>query len=302
MIIDSTYFINRLNLPQTGNSAGLAEVQAFIDQYEPEYLQCVLGFDLWQAFINGIDGSGLPEQRWIDLLQGKEFTKQNRTYLWRGFAPLTEGATYSIDSSNFQDFTAGGPGEFDPVSGATVMTMPPEFVGAVKLNVYIRGTGWLKAPKPTAAGEFSVAGDQLTLLGGLQFNSGTVVFLQIGPRLAVVSGSVIKLSPIANYVFYQFVDERVIDFTLVGNVKSTTENNRIADEAPRLVYTWNRMVDMNRLLYNFLKVNKITYPEWKSYCGCGCAGYYWDECSCCSDMRISQRCCDLFKYKNSLGL
>lgn len=296
MIIDPTYFINRLNLPQTGNSAGLAEVQAFIDQYEPEYLQCVLGLELWQAFINGIDGSGLPEQRWLDLLQGKEFTKQNCPYKWSGFAPLTDGGSYSIDNSNFQDFTAGGAGEFDPVPGGIVMTLPPEFVGVTNLKVYIRGTGWLKPS------EFSVAGDQLTLLGGLQFNNGTVVFLQTGLRLAVISGAVIKISPIANYVFYQFVDEREEDFTLVGTVKSTTENNRVVNATTRLVYTWNRMIDMNRLLYNFLKVNKTVYPEWKSHCGCGCAGYHWDECGCTGDMQISQRCCDLFKYKNSLGL
>lgn len=201
MIIDSTYFVNRLNLPQTGNSAGLAEVQDFIDQYEPEYLQCVLGYDLWQAFIAGIEGSGLPEQRWTDLLEGKEFTKHNIVYKWNGFAPEN------------------------------------------------------------------------------------------------------KISPIANYVFYQFVDEREQDFTLVGNVKSTTENNRVVNATPRLVYTWNRMVDANRLLYNFLQVNKTTYPEWKSHCGCGCCkSGYWDECGCVVDMRIAKRCCDLFKYKNSLGL
>lgn len=202
MIIDSTYFVNRLNLPQTGNSAGLAEVEDFIDQYEPEYLQCVLGLDLWQAFTEGIAGSGLPEQRWIDLLEGAEFVKAGCKYYWNGFKPLTG-----------------------------------------------------------------------------------------------------KISPIANYVFYQFVDERVIDFTLVGNVKATTENNRIADEAPRLVYTWNRMVDMNRLLYNFLRINKTVYPEWKSHCSCGCCNAcYWDGCSCGCDMKIAKRCCDLFKYKNSLGL
>lgn len=296
MIIDPSYFINRLNLPQTGNSAGLAEVQAFIDQYEPEYLQCVLGMDLWQAFINGIDGSGLPEQRWVDLLQGKDFTKQNCTYKWNGFAPLTAGGAYSINGSNFQDFTAGGAGEFDPVSGSAVMTIPPAFVGAIDLKVYIRGTGWLK---PT---EFSVTGNQLTLLGGILFNNGTVVFLQTGLSLSVISGAIIRISPIANYVFYQFVDEREEDFTLVGNVKSTTENNRVVNATQRLVYTWNRMVDMNRLLYNFLYINKTVYPEWKSHCSCGCSGYYWDECSCYGDMRISQRCCDLFKYKNSLGL
>lgn len=205
MIIDYTYFVNRLNLPQTGNTDGRNEVNAFIDQYEPEYLQCVLGLDLWQAFINGIEGSGLPEQRWLDLLEGKDFTQNGCLYHWNGFAPLTSGSNLT------------------------------------------------------------------------------------------------KLSPIANYVFYQFVDERVIDFTLVGNVKSTTENNRIADEVPRLVYTWNRMVDMNRLLYNFLKVNKAVYPEWKASCNCDCHSCYLWDCGC-SDRRIKKRCCDLFNYKNSLGL
>lgn len=203
MIIDPSYFVNRLNLPQTGNSAGLAEVQDFIDQYEPEYLQCVLGLGLWQAFTNGLDGSGLPtEDRWADLLHGADFTKQGCKYHWNGFMPV---------------------------------------------------------------------------------------------------GS--KISPIAGYVFYQFVDEREEDFTLVGNVKSTTENNRVVNATTRLVYTWNRMVDMNRFLYNFLLVNKATYPEWKSHCNCGCCNrYFWDECSCKGDKRVPKRCCDLFKYKNSLGL
>jgi hypothetical protein len=200
LIIDYTYFTNRLNLPQTGNTPGREDVEAYIDQYEPEYLKCVLGLDLWQAFNAGIEGSGPPsEQRFIDLLEGKDFTKDGCGYHWNGFKPLTG-----------------------------------------------------------------------------------------------------KISPIANYVFYQYVDERVIDFTLVGNVKSTTENNRIADETPRLVYTWNRMVDLNRALYNFLQANKTVYPEWKSFCKC--YSPCWDDCGCCGGMKMSKHCSTLFKYKNSLGL
>lgn len=201
MIIDYTYFVNRLNLPQVGNTEGRADVQAYIDDYEPEYLRCVLGLELYDAFIAGIDGSGLPdEQRWIDLLEGAEFTKDGCKRLWPGFK--------QTDS---------------------------------------------------------------------------------------------KVTPIANYVFYQYVDERVIDFTLVGNVKSTTDNNRIADETPRLVYAWNRMVDMNRLLYHYLKANKATYPEWKDLCGCGCySSNQWGSCGCF--ITLPDRCRDLFKYKNSLGL
>ena len=295
MIIDYTYFVNRLNLPQTGNTEGRADVQAYIDDYEPEYLRCVLGLELYDAFIAGIDGSGLPDDRWLNLLQGADFTKGGCKYRWNGFAPLLNDGAYVFNGNGgLQEFTAGGAGEFDPVAGSDVMILPPDLVG-IHLNVYIRGTGWLKAA------EYSVAGDQLTLLGGILFNLNTVVFIGPGTGFVFSGANLKKVSPIANYVFYQYVDERVIDFTLVGNVKSTTDNNRIADETPRLVYAWNRMVDMNRLLYHYLKANKAAYPEWKDLCGCGCcSSNQWSSCGCF--ITLPDRCRDLFKYKNSLGL
>lgn len=197
MLIDSTYFINKLNLPQVGNTEGLADVNNFITQYEPEYLRCVLGNELYDVFINEVDGSGLPsEQRWIDLLEGVSFTYKNCSYVWNGFKPLT-------------------------------------------------------------------------------------------PAL--------KISPIANYVFYQYVNNKVTDFTLIGEVQSTTDNNRVVSSVDRLVDTWNRMVDMNKNLYRFLKANKTVYPEWKicyDHCKCGCG------CETCAN----EGCGHLFKKINSLGL
>ncbi len=194
MIIDSSYFINKLNLPQAGNTEGVTDVNNFIEQYEPEYLKCVLGLDLYNAFIDGVDGSGLPdEQRWIDLLEGVDFTYKNCLYHWNGF-------------------------------------------------------------KPDA-----------------------------------------KISPIANYVFYQYVDNKVTDFTLIGMVQSTTDNNRVVVSDDVLVNAWNRMVDMNKNLYRFLKVNKTVYPEWKicyDHCGCNCG------CEQCAN----EGCEHLFKKQNRHSL
>lgn len=288
MLIDSSYFRNKLNLPQAGNSEGLADVNNFIDQYEAEYLRCVLGTDLYIAFINGIDGSGIPDARWLDLLQGKDFTYKNCTYQWVGFTPLTVGADYAINGLSSIFLTAGGPGEFDPVAGSATMTLPPSFVG-VDINIEIRGTGKLKP------NEYSTIDDQLTLLNGVLFNDGTVVYLSRKPSITAVNGSTQKISPIANYVFYQYVNNKVTDFTLAGMVQSTTDNNRVVTSDDVLIDAWNRMVDMNKNLYRFLKANKTVYPEWKycySHCGCGC------DCNKC----VSDGCDNPFKKKNRHGL
>lgn len=160
MIIDSSYFINKLALPQVGNPEGLIAVNQFIQQYEPEFLQCALGYDLCKAFVDGIEDS-LPEDRWAKLLLGETYILNGRNGEWTGF-------------------------ENDA-----------------------------------------------------------------------------KISPVANYVFYQFMDNKAVDFVLTGNVVSSTENNRTVNGMDRMVDTWNRMADLNFKLFNFLKANKSLYPEWK---------------------------------------
>lgn len=288
MIIDKSYFFNKLNLPQIGNTEGEAEVNDFIEQYEPEYLQCVLGYDLWEAFIEGIDGSGIADQRWLDLLQGKKFTYRNCTYKWNGFAPVTAGGTYDINYDAIFEMVAGGADTYDPAPGSTI-TIPPDFVGA-NLSIEVRGTGTLRAS------EYSISGNVITLAVGFQpLNNGTVVFLKKDPSLTIASGSLTKISPIANYVFYQFADNKTTDFTLIGEVVSTTDNNRKASPIDRMIDAWNRMVDMNTVLQKFLKANKTVYPEWKEdTCGCDC------DCSC--DCDCYNKCKQLFEKKNSLGL
>ncbi len=296
MLIDSTYFVNKLNLPQVGNAEGLADVNNFIAQYEEQYLRCVLGNELYAVFIDEVSGSGVTdESRWIDLLRGADFTYKGRAQRWTGFIPLSQGAEYSVDGSEWQFFSAGGAGEFDPVAGASSMTLPAGFVGS-PLIIEIRGTGKLKPS------EYSIVGNTLTLLNGVLFNADTIVYIAKSAALNIRSTSTIKVSPIANYVFYHYVENKTTDFTLTGEVQSSTDNNRTVSPVERLVDTWNRMVDMNLSLRNFLQANKAIYPEYKPIV-IHTDGHYsdpfdLDRCGCYD----RSPCIELFKKKNSLGL
>lgn len=81
LLIDYTYFKVPFNLPETGNTEGLAEVNQYIDNFEREYLFKVLGFDLATAFINDIANA-----RWDALKNGADYTFNGKNGHWVGFA------------------------------------------------------------------------------------------------------------------------------------------------------------------------------------------------------------------------
>jgi hypothetical protein len=165
MIIDTTYFVGKLNLPQTGNTEGTAIVDGFIQQYEPELLLKALGPGLFQAFTDEVYGSGSGdiEQRFLDLLDGVSFSYNNTPFRWVGF----------------------------------------------------RNTA--------------------------------------------------KRSPIANYVYYKFLEDLVNSVALTGVVESMTDNNRNVSHNYKMVEAWNDQVYLLNHLWAFLYTNKAVYPEWTEY-------------------------------------
>lgn len=177
MLIDYTYLSGKLNLPQTGNTEGRTIVESFINTYETEYLKKVLCYDLWKAFTSGITGSDDPDEKWADLLNGKEFEYNGRNYKWDGFT-----------------------------------------------------------------------NDELK-------------------------------SPIANYVYYRYMEDQASDNTLVGTAAQNVDNNSRKNAVSKMIDAWNSMVEMNIVLSYFLKANAETYPEWEN-CECG----------------------EVFNYKNSFDL
>lgn len=170
MIIDYSYFIGKINLPQTGNTPGRAEIDQFIETYEKEYLQRVLGYDLWKAFTDETGGSGEIDQRWTDLLTGAEYSHGDHTHKWEGFED--------------------------------------------------------------------------------------------------------KPSPIAQYVYYRYMEDKAIDTVLVGTSTGDTDNATRVSPAAKMLDAWNNMIRLNVKLWNFLNANRSTYPEWKGYQSWP-LGWYW---------------------------
>lgn len=88
MSIDKTYFIREITIPNLNQASVAAELAADISFYEKEILTDLLGYELYTAYTAGI-GVGSPEQKWLDLRDGKEFSFDfcGRTVntKWNGF-------------------------------------------------------------------------------------------------------------------------------------------------------------------------------------------------------------------------
>lgn len=112
MIIDYEHFSGTINLPQTGSSDGKKTIAPYINEFEEEFLKKALGYELWKVFAAGIEGSGTHDQRWIDLLEGKEFTYGSITDKWTGFestpSPISQYVYYKFIENNISDTTTAG--------------------------------------------------------------------------------------------------------------------------------------------------------------------------------------------------
>lgn len=165
-LIDYSYFIRKLSLSQANDTTGRSIITEFIYQYESEFLKKALCYELWKAFSDGIAGSGSAEERFEDLINGKEFEIGDKKYYWNGFKP-TEG----------------------------------------------------------------------------------------------------KKTPIANYVFYKFMEDKHSDNTNIGIVQSKAANAEVVPYQKKMYDAWNEMAVMMIDLKLFLDFNTEIYPEWK-YCSC----------------------------------
>lgn len=79
-IIDTTFFVANINIPNSGDTDIASTINWFIQKYEKQFLQKALGYPLYKAFETS------PEaQRFQDILNGKEYTDWNgRLTKWDG--------------------------------------------------------------------------------------------------------------------------------------------------------------------------------------------------------------------------
>lgn len=71
-LIDSTYFIRDINIPDTETPDETSVLDEAIARYEPIYLKKVLGYELWKAVQAEIDADVYIV--YADLIEGAEFS------------------------------------------------------------------------------------------------------------------------------------------------------------------------------------------------------------------------------------
>lgn len=105
-IIDETYFVRELHIPNVNEaqSESFDVLESFVDEYARQLLRDALGIDIFNELdsyvIDGVfDGTGAP-QYIIDLVDGKEYTKDNIIYKWNGLIS-TQGVFKKSLLANF---------------------------------------------------------------------------------------------------------------------------------------------------------------------------------------------------------
>ncbi len=91
-IIDNTYFQKGwlfipnnkdVNARPAGSVSAVSQIDFFIEEYERELLLNALGVTLYNELQAEIDGT-LSTQKWIDLVNGKDYAINGRTKQWNG--------------------------------------------------------------------------------------------------------------------------------------------------------------------------------------------------------------------------
>lgn len=94
-LIDETYFIKELSVPNINemDADNLTILTQYMDDFARKLLKDALGYDLFKELntniTSGVLDVGAP-QKWIDLVNGCEYTKDGKIYKWNGLI-FTEG-------------------------------------------------------------------------------------------------------------------------------------------------------------------------------------------------------------------
>lgn len=263
MIIDTSYFFGDILIGQLSEQSVQDKVNWFINQYEPEILRGLLGYETYSKLMLALS-QGSVEAKWMDLLTGAEYTYQGVLRKWNGLLQLPAGST-TINFSNEVNIVVGRGGTYDPAPGTTAI-IPSGFVG--KDFVFMqRAYGPMirrDESNPKATDNFSVNGNVLTLLNGFVFNMNDTYFYYGENSLTVsnTGSATTKISLIAYYVYYWFQRSQSTTTSGTGEGKTQTQNAIPVSVTDKMASAWNKMVSLNKDLYCFLNAKKDVYTEW----------------------------------------
>jgi hypothetical protein len=253
-LIDRTYFVGELNIPNTAQAAVGSLLDLFIEKYEEEFLRKALGYSLHKALKAGLEVVPVA-QKWTDLIEGVEYTDQNnQVRFWSGLVSQPPSVLNALDAVNTISIQVGGGGAYDPVAGTNNVTIPAALVGK-DFTIEQRGVGQL------LSSEYSIVGSTLTLTSGVFAINDIYIYKSATLALNTSTGTN-KQSPIANYVYYWHTKNQHTQTAAMGEVKSTTENAVMTSPALKMVNAWNQMSRQICELSDYLDAKKDDYTEW----------------------------------------
>lgn len=269
MLIDSSYFIGDLNVPNTIADDVSSSLTNLIRLREKEYLIKLMGYELYKAFSTGI-AAATPAQRYLDILLGADFTDYaGKLRHWDGLISITTpGASVHVALGLTDDifFVVGS-----LLDGTTAYVN--NSLAGLNFRVTQRGYGPLELLKSDNS-NIATADISNNPAGGFTWINGTkfsindkyqIELVSTTINVANVSIAAAPVSPIADYVFYWWLFSQHTLTSGIGQVKTQGQNSVRVSEKYKAVAAWNSMVDRSILLYYFLKQNIAVYPEYQLY-------------------------------------
>lgn len=261
---DKTYFNGDLHISQLQQTAVQEKLDYFISIYEPECLKKLLGYKFWKEFTDGLLEAS-PEQKWLDLRDGAEFTGSNgRLKKWMGFTgnadavPVNKGGfkpsvqvRVGVTPGLVADTTSA---TFDGTSGK------PDFRG-YKIKPERLGTGTMWASDyswnpTTGQWDLLVPGDKFQPLEKFDIS-----FEPFSTSSVVTSAT--KQSIIANYVYVKYITNNTSSTSGVGEAVPQADNAVDATPAWKIFRAWQQLREWVCTMDEFLRQRRDDFPGYQ---------------------------------------
>lgn len=271
MLIDSSYFIGHINVPNKDTTDVQTLLGILIKEHETELLEGFMGYELFKNFSAGLLETTVAS-KWLDILFGKEYTSKydNRLKKWRGLV-TTNAPTMVISAGEIQPifFTVGDPGQ-------------PAVGDSSYINTSLAGKIYYVSQR--SLGKLRVGVDiDLRTGGGFDWRGGNTFAANqtfdisfTGIVIDVVAGGyqVIpdKISPIAYYVYYWWMRN---NYSFTPAMNFGTNQVPVAHssvEGLNMKDAFNKCAEQMRSFRDFLYSSLDIYPEFEKQnysCGIG---------------------------------
>lgn len=258
--IDRSYFIGELNIPNKDQVAVQEQLDYFIEKYEKEFLEQCLGYELYRDFMAGLTGSPI-DTKWNELLSGAAYSnRSSRPANWKGLVYLPGSLINAIDAANTITIIVGRGEAGDPVSGQSRVLLPSSLIGK-QFTIEQRAFGQLRSDEYTITTDNGQTYFQLPT--GRAFSSGDTYFYKVATLALNTTTGAVKQSPIANYVYFHYMQYAYSQTTGVGEVQTKAENAAGVSPAVKMARAWNEMCHWLWEMFEFLDTKQDDYSPWK---------------------------------------